>query len=103
MNLYLYHNVVSLLFHSLARAKSSTITVTATTTETTSAYSPTSSSYTSNSTFQTDMLVAHNFYREEQDAPALSWNDTSAAYAVRWAERCEFVHSVSFFFVLSYF
>ena len=39
------------------------------------------------------MLAAHNFYRLEHNATALSWNSTSAAYAANWASKCAFKHS----------
>jgi uncharacterized protein YkwD len=55
----------------------------------------TSPSYTSDQTFQNDMLAATNFYRSEHGAAALTWNDTSATYAASWSSKCNFVHSVS--------
>ncbi|PSS27692.1 hypothetical protein M430DRAFT_112722, partial [Amorphotheca resinae ATCC 22711] len=39
------------------------------------------------------MLAAHNFYRREHNVSDLAWNDTSAAYASRWAGNCVFKHS----------
>lgn len=53
----------------------------------------TSSQYTSDSEFQSSLLTAHNFFRDEHNASALAWNDTSAKYAVDWAQGCEFKHS----------
>ena len=79
-----------LLLIPLATAK--TITVT---TVTESAISqPTSTSYTSDSQFQSDMVAAHNFYRGEQNVSNLEWNDTSAKIARDWSKRCVFEHSV---------
>ncbi|PQE11655.1 scp-like extracellular protein [Rutstroemia sp. NJR-2017a WRK4] len=66
----------------------STITIT-----TSAAPQPTSSSYTSDSQFQSDMLKAHNFYRSEQNVSNLVWNDTSATYAKNWSRGCVFQHS----------
>ncbi|ATZ46294.1 hypothetical protein BCIN_01g09180 [Botrytis cinerea B05.10] len=78
-----------LLLIPLATAK--TITVT---TVTESAISqPTSTSYTSDSQFQSDMVAAHNFYRGEQNVSNLEWNDTSAKIARDWSKRCVFEHS----------
>lgn len=71
----------------------STITMTAT-----AAPQPTSSSYTSDQTFQDDMLKATNFYRGEHNASALTWNKTSAEYALKWSKGCDFEHSVSLSF-----
>jgi uncharacterized protein YkwD len=56
----------------------------------------TSTSYTSDSTFEKDMLDVHNFYRGEHNASALSWNDTSAKVAASWSSACNFKHSVCF-------
>ncbi|XMA14312.1 hypothetical protein WAI453_007103 [Rhynchosporium graminicola] len=54
--------------------------------------------------FARDILDAHNFYRNEHGVPDLSWNESSAELAGRWARGCRFVHSVSFFsFFLSFF
>ena len=57
--------------------------------------SPTSSQYTSDSDFQSALLKAHNFFRDEHNATALTWNDTSASYAANYAKGCAFKHSVS--------
>lgn len=57
-----------------------------------------SEDYTSDDAFQKDMLDAHNFYRAEHNASTLTWNESSAAVAVKWADGCRFVHSVSFVF-----
>ncbi|KAM3077605.1 hypothetical protein ACMFMG_006939 [Clarireedia jacksonii] len=54
---------------------------------------PTSSSYTSDSEFESDMLKAHNFYRSEHNVSNLIWNDTSADYARNWSRGCVFEHS----------
>lgn len=54
---------------------------------------PTSTSYTSDPVFRDDMLAAHNFYRSEHNASALTWNSTSAKYAANWAFQCRFSHT----------
>jgi hypothetical protein len=82
-----------LIFTHNAAAATSIITVSQT-----SPPMPTSSSYTSDSDFQSAMLIAHNFYRGEHNASNLSWNDTSATYASNWAKPCVFKHSVSPFY-----
>lgn len=74
----------------LVSADVSTITQTAVATAT-----PTSSQYTSDSDFQSALLTAHNFFRDEHNASALTWNDTSASYGANWANGCAFHHSVS--------
>lgn len=58
---------------------------------------PTSTSYTNDAAFKSAMLAAHNFYRREHNVSDLAWNDTSAAYASRWAGNCVFKHSVSIY------
>lgn len=55
---------------------------------------PASTSYTDDTTFQDDMLVAHNFYRTEHGVKGLTWNDTSAKIGADYSEACNFVHSV---------
>jgi len=54
---------------------------------------PTSTTYTSDTTFRNSILDAHNFYRDEHNASALTWNTTSAAYALDWASKCQFQHT----------
>ena len=76
--------------NALASPAVSTITTTAT-----SPAVPTSTSFTSDSDFESAMLAAQNFYRLEHNVTALTWNDTSAKYAANWADNCEFKHSVS--------
>lgn len=39
------------------------------------------------------MLAAHNFYRSEHNASALTWNTTSAKYGANWAAQCMFKHT----------
>jgi uncharacterized protein YkwD len=56
----------------------------------------TSSQYISDSDFQSALIAAHNFFRDEHNASALSWNDTSAKYAANWAKPCIFKHSVRY-------
>jgi hypothetical protein len=82
--------MVLLMLLPLAAANVSTVTMTAT-----SAPQATSSQYTSDKVFQKAILDAHNFFRMEHNATALTWNDTSAKYAAKWAGRCNFEHSVS--------
>jgi len=54
---------------------------------------PTSTSYTSDQGFQNDILAATNFYRSEHGVAAVTWNATSAKYAVNWSSKCNFAHS----------
>lgn len=81
--------LVLLLFSPLAAADVSTVTQTAVSTPV-----PTSSQYTSDSDFQSALLTAHNFFRDEHNATALTWNDTSASYGANHAKACIFQHSV---------
>jgi uncharacterized protein YkwD len=74
----------------LVSADVSTVTQTASASPT-----PTSSQYTSDSDFQNALITAHNFFRDEHNASALTWNDTSAKYAANYAKACAFKHSVS--------
>jgi len=74
-----------LAFTASVLAQDKTITV--------SAPVSTSSTYTDDSTFEDDMLKAHNFFRKEHNATDLKWNDTSARFASKWADGCEFEHS----------
>ena len=80
----------------LVEADVSTILITQT-----SASSPvqTSSQYTSDSDFKNALVAAHNFFRDEHNASALAWNDTSATYAAKWAAPCAFKHSVRLLFL----
>lgn len=55
---------------------------------------PTSTSYTSDQGFQNEMLAATNFYRSEHGVAAVTWNTTSAKYALDWSSNCNFKHSV---------
>lgn len=83
--------LLALSHKAFASPAVSTVTISATAPAT-----PTSTSYTSDSDFQSAMIAAHNFYRSEHNASALTWNDTSAKYAANWASKCNFKHSVSF-------
>lgn len=38
-------------------------------------------------------LAAHNGFRAQHNAPALSWNDLLASKAQEWANKCHFQHS----------
>jgi uncharacterized protein YkwD len=83
-------SIALLLFARTALADVSTTIVTMTTPPT-----PTSTSYTNDQDFQNDMLAATNFYRSEHNVSAVTWNTTSAKYALNWSSKCNFVHSVS--------
>ncbi|CAI6341808.1 unnamed protein product [Periconia digitata] len=54
---------------------------------------PQPKSYTSGTTFRTDILNATNTYRHQHAAPPLTWNATLASTATKWSERCIFEHS----------
>jgi len=71
----------------------STVLSTVTTGSAPAATASASSQYTSDSDFQSAMLDAHNFYRTEHNASALTWNSTSTTYASNWANGCAFKHS----------
>ena len=79
-----------LLFAHTALADISTTIVTMTTPPT-----PTSTSYTNDQAFQNAILAATNFYRGEHNVSAVTWNSTSANYALSWSSKCNFDHSVS--------
>jgi len=81
-------SIALLLYTGSTLASVSTVTVSATAPAT-----PTSTSYTSDSAFQSDMLSATNFYRNEHGVAALTWNATSAKYAANWSSKCNFEHS----------
>jgi uncharacterized protein YkwD len=83
-------NIALLLFAHTALADVSTTIVTMTTPPT-----PTSTSYASDQDFQNAMLAATNFYRSEHNVSAVTWNTTSAKYALNWSSNCNFEHSVS--------
>jgi uncharacterized protein YkwD len=83
-------SIALLLFAHTALADVSTTVVTMTSPST-----PTSTSYTSDQDFQNDMLAATNFYRSEHNVTAVTWNTTSAKYALDWSSNCNFEHSVS--------
>lgn len=65
---------------------------------------PTSSSSTSSFTSEVELketvLDVTNLYRQYHNASALTWNDTLADYAQRWANQCQWKHSVGDFFFL---
>jgi len=72
------------------------VTLAATTSTSTFSAPPpisTSTSYTSDSQFQSDLVTAHNFYRSEHNASALVWNETSTLRALSWVRACVFKHS----------
>ncbi|KAH8601871.1 CAP domain-containing protein [Bisporella sp. PMI_857] len=54
---------------------------------------PTSPSYLSDTTFQNTILAAHNFYRAQHAAGALTYNSTLAKFAADYAKDCKFKHS----------
>lgn len=39
------------------------------------------------------VLEVHNRYRAIHGTPSVSWNETLAAYAAEWGEKCLFAHS----------
>ena len=78
-----------LLLPTSAFAAVSTVVVTA------APSSPTNDpSYTSNSDFQNAILNSTNFYRDEHNASAVTWNDSLASFGASYANGCKFVHSV---------
>lgn len=85
--MHLTHLPIALLaLLPIAVAQTSTVTLSA-------APQPTSTEFTSDNDFKTSVLKAHNFFRSEHNASALTWNDTSATYAAKWASACNFKHS----------
>ncbi|KUJ22616.1 PR-1-like protein [Mollisia scopiformis] len=66
---------------------------TITSTITTPAATSTPLSFSSNTTFETSILTAHNFYRIEHNASALTWNSSLSLYAASYASHCAFKHS----------
>lgn len=68
-----------------------------------------SSSYTDPAQLQYDALSLTNTVRQQHNASALMWNKTLAIYALNWADRCLWKHSVRFlmlsffFFLFSFF
>ncbi|KAH8703409.1 CAP domain-containing protein [Talaromyces proteolyticus] len=57
------------------------------------AHSTTSPSYTNSTQLQLDSLTQTNFYRQQHNASALTWNTTLASYAQNWADHCNWKHS----------
>lgn len=70
------------------------------TTETPS--SPQPPSYTSAKDFKDTVLLASNRYRSEHQAIHLVWNETLTDYALDWAKRCIWKHSVRVYICLQY-
>ncbi|KAL2808015.1 CAP domain-containing protein [Aspergillus granulosus] len=76
-----------------------TVTITAVRTETATTIAtmtpevPQDPSYISASLFESSVLATTNDYRAQYNASALTWNDTLADYASRWAEGCVWEHS----------
>jgi hypothetical protein len=89
-------SILLLLSAPFALTSVSTITVSETAPAT-----PTSTSYTNDQTFQSDMLAATNFYRSEHGVAAVTWNATSAQYALNWSSKCVFKHSVCIYLLSS--
>lgn len=46
------------------------------------------------SSFNNEMLAAHNYYRAQHGASPLRWNNQLANNAQNWANRCRFGHQV---------
>jgi hypothetical protein len=61
---------------------------------------PASTSYTSDTEFKDAMLNVTNRYRKEHHADALTWNETLAATAQDWADKCKWKHSVRSYYYL---
>ena len=85
-----------LLPFSLLLLVPSTLAAVSTITVTSAAPVSTSSSYTNDADFQSQILAATNFYRMEQDVAAVTWNASIAAYAQKWSDACVFKHSVCY-------
>lgn len=71
----------------------STLAAVSTVTVTSAAPVSTSSSYTNDADFQSQILAATNFYRMEQNVAAVTWNASIATYAQKWSDACVFKHS----------
>lgn len=76
---------------TLEQRAGSVIIVTVTVTPSTVPDSP---SYTNPAVFENDILNQTNYYRRRHNASALIWNETLATYAKKWAEPCNWKHSV---------
>jgi len=63
----------------------------------TAAPAPASTSYTNDTIFHSQILLAHNFYRTEHGVKNLTWNDTSARTAQKYSAGCVWKHSVGTF------
>ncbi|KZF26843.1 PR-1-like protein [Xylona heveae TC161] len=86
------------LLSSNARAVAVASTVTLTASTVTATVKPTLSAsdahtYNSDSDFKNTMLDSQNSYRSEHSASALSWNNTLAQTAQKWANKCLWKHS----------
>jgi uncharacterized protein YkwD len=53
-------------------------------------------SYTSDSSFQDDLMNVTNEYRVQHNASKLEWNTTLSDYAQDSADGCKFEHSVRY-------
>ncbi|KAL7274924.1 hypothetical protein RUND412_002146 [Rhizina undulata] len=53
----------------------------------------TSNTYTDPDTFKSTMLDGHNSKRQNHKAPALTWDDNLAQYALQHSKGCVFEHS----------
>lgn len=80
---------------SFSGAHSKTITSTITNIIAAPSSPPASSSYTSDNNFRSSILNSTNFYRNQHNATALTWNNSLATYATTYANKCLWTHSVS--------
>ncbi|MCJ1469752.1 hypothetical protein MMC07_008394 [Pseudocyphellaria aurata] len=78
----------------LCVVESKTITSTITSTVPSPSSTQVSSSYSSDADFRSAVLNSTNFYRKHHNASDLSWNDSLATYAARYAQKCLWEHSV---------
>ncbi|KAL4866080.1 CAP domain-containing protein [Aspergillus spectabilis] len=95
--LLLLASLISLPTTALETTVIVTITATATaTTPTTENTSPKvlhDPSYMSSTLFKSSILTTTNTYRTAHNASSLTWNETLASYAKKWAESCDWAHS----------
>ncbi|KAL3476781.1 CAP domain-containing protein [Aspergillus californicus] len=82
---------------TLAATDTAVMTVTATATTTVTATAdpvvPQDPSYTNPTKFESSILETSNAYRTAHNASSLTWNDTLASFAKKWAKGCAWKHS----------